>query len=410
MAHQGELFLYPRPEHVPHELAMANNFAYNGSGKNPVPFTDLDACRARIGATIQGQGDLALLLKDVEFYFERWYVFTTVVENDRTRHRFQGMPLFSWYVPSSERVYRHSCLRFETIMSGVLYASILFNLGVRGESENVPSVRYFFQAYVVLRHVCHAQICAWQERDEYDLPLESTEPGCVLLEMICLFKIQHNALQEAFERTSKQGSGAANNLFYQTYARMSLWMLTECAEVEQRLCARKKDGSLFLFPWMEIIGSYHMEALGLYFLWNVKYAMSTYGADQKRDENLRMLWWAQQSVDKFLRGESRFRRWHRKKKREGYANEIASTRIRLERLKDALGDEAKAQKDTIALGLPSAYAHDTERLGMNPWDLVHVREPLFVKTQNPGGLETYTFHGAPSEMYHAMFPASTRPT
>ena len=393
---------------MPNELPMAKIFAFNGSGKNPVVFSDLDACRERIHAAIQGRDNLALLLKDVMFYFERWFVFTTVVENDRTRHQFQGVPVFSWWSPTSEIVYRSSCLRFETIMSAVLYASILFNLGVQEELGKTPSVHYFLQAYVLLRHVCHVEIRAWKERDEYNLPLESTERGCVLLEMICLFKIQHNALREAFDRTQKQGSGAgSSNAFYESYARMSLWMLTECAEVEQRLLARKKDGSLQAFPWLEIIGSYHMEALGLYFLWNAKYATITYGNEQKRAENLCMLSFAQQSVDQFLRGESRFRRWRKKKKREAYAHEIASIRTRLEVLKHSIEGEMKAQKDSIALGL-AASTQDTDALDVDPWTIVHVRRPLFVKAETPKGLEKYVFQRPPTEMYRALFPVSIR--
>lgn len=192
------------------------------------------------------------LEKCVREYMDVWMVLVTVLENQRTL--IQSPLVFStgWSVPSNAvtEMYVSDVWRFETIMIGILYSSILFNIGVMENIEKKSHER-FLDAYSVLSGVCLSNIIAWTLRDEMKLPFECTERGCNILMAMNLVEIQR------FYTCSNQNS---EMLFSMNY-----WNYKKLEEISCYLSCRQRDRTIKGHFWMNHARDYKNEAsIGMY--------------------------------------------------------------------------------------------------------------------------------------------------
>lgn len=127
-----------------------------------------------------------------ETYFEMIYILSKGLENNRALFGLREIPEFRWVCPDGF-VYSSTCWRFEIIMSGYLYASILYN------EDNKESLT---RCLSILRTVCLEQILAWPLRDETKLPFEATEDGMRCIISLCMLKLQNLLIFDSYDTAS----------------------------------------------------------------------------------------------------------------------------------------------------------------------------------------------------------------
>lgn len=201
--------------------------------------------------------DIQELEKCTKEYLHVWLVLVTVLENQRTKILSPFTFSSGWMVPSNNSRGSHvmDVWRFETIMSGVLYASILFNMGVMeknsaAECDGSTAAKRFIDAYSILNNICLTNIIAWKLRDELRLPFECTEKGCRSIMGMCLVEIQRSYIADP-----------RANIEWEDRFRMSYWNYKKMDEISDYLSCRIKDKTISDHFWLKHGREYKRESI-----------------------------------------------------------------------------------------------------------------------------------------------------
>jgi len=191
-------------------------------------------------------------------YLDTWLVFVSVLEHNRTLYQSTRPFYCGWAVPSNKNQYVTGTVwRFETIMAGLLHATVKFNIAMEGKKlkkNHDQIILHLKEAYSTLRNVCLINILQWELRKETSLPFESTMTGCISLMEMCLLEIQ-----EEYIRFEKQGLSTT-----QQFGQF-LWISKVTDGILEELLCRKNDGTISDHPWIPIVQEYRLESIvGMY--------------------------------------------------------------------------------------------------------------------------------------------------
>lgn len=201
-------------------------------------------------------------LQCVGNYFNYWLIFVTTIENRKTQFMTKGIFQSVWKSTiHSKKEYSQSCWRFETVMIGLLYASILFNKAVREKEVQGEKKKDWMdpllKSYSILRNICLCNITSWTLRKETELPFECTLEGCKCLIGMCLVELQHYAIHYV-----------ENELNFCTKFKLNYWIYKKIDEIKSQLKCRIKDQTIQGHSWSEISDMYKLEAVAhMYFLY-----------------------------------------------------------------------------------------------------------------------------------------------
>ena len=213
--------------------------------------------RREISSMLHDKGAIQIRLQEkTRLYFEKWMVFTTIAENNRTEIKATSTFFCEWkFASNGNKMFQQNAWRFESIVSALLYASVLFNRSVM-EKENQemsgprPWLDSMIECYSLLRNVCLTNILAWKLRRECILPFECTENGCKTLMGMCLVEIQHHTIHYSIQ--SKKD--------YKNIFKMNHWIYQKTQAIESYISCRIADGSIVDHSWKCASTDYNTEA------------------------------------------------------------------------------------------------------------------------------------------------------
>lgn len=257
---------YPVPSSIYH---LKSILCYERSNIRPDAMDNIIAKRERIMFMLNNSRhhNVTELEKYTKEYLDVWIVLVTVLENQRTNIMSPFTFSSGWIVPSnnSKEPYIMEVWRFETIMIGILYASILFNIGMierksGGHRASSASVMRFIDAYSVLNGICIANIIAWKLRNEMKLPFECTENGCKFLMGMCLVEIQRHHIMDS-----------KLSINWETRFKMSYWNYKKLEEISNYLSCRIKDRTIKNHFWIKYSKEYKRESMVEMYYYYIKH-------------------------------------------------------------------------------------------------------------------------------------------
>ncbi len=356
---------------------------------------ELGRCRFVLTQSLSSEGvsvenvlyDNAEMLKSyselVEGYFRRWNEVAGALERNRDAISTTVRLTFPWTfvngsgsTPSDRAVYNFYCVRFETVMVGLLYGICLMNYAnvlLREGDENSGFI--LERAYLVLRDACAREISKWISRREEDLPFEATQDGCGVLMRICLIKIQRNFMAS---RVATSPGYPEERLICELIVNMFSWSFVQAHDVRCVLRNRSRD-SVRDVPewrsWSDRILYYQIESLGYVFLHSAK--CKTY---DRRDESAVLLHCAVSSVDNVLA--------NAKKKKTTFKNSILAF------VKGGTDGGGEEEEDPVTKSLtvirtnardaiPKGFSYSSDgKNRKNPWSLIDSkREMVFSRRE-----------------------------
>ena len=96
--------------------------------------------------------------------------------------------------------YTDTCIRYHTIMFGVMVAAMSFNLGRQSEMFGMKGIKdYYIQSFRILDGIVENEISAWtilslDQNTRIGVVPEISMACCTALKRLCLMKLQHSAI------------------------------------------------------------------------------------------------------------------------------------------------------------------------------------------------------------------------
>jgi hypothetical protein len=263
---EGVWTQYPYPTK---SLDLAVKFGYIGSRLNADALLMLDKDRMHIASAVCELNEIKSqdikvvfsthikILKHMREYFPKWYVFVTLIDNDRSMYKSHGLFEFEWYAPSLGKAHSSKIVRFETIFLATLYANLNFNAGTMAAVLGKPYKDYYYAAYRLYTHVVAVQIHLWPLRNERILPFEATKQGGEFGRQLCLIILQNKALEVAkikLYEVKENGTNGDIEKWLACVIELSIWLYMACREFEGMYISRLKDYKA-IHPSYDYIGS-----------------------------------------------------------------------------------------------------------------------------------------------------------